>query len=125
VTSRSFGSSRHYLSQYAWHLGNAEDRSHPVGLLKPNDFGLFDMYGNAWEWCQTTSKFSSLQRWRVREDEEDATRLKENQPRMLRGGAFDTPRASTLRSAARWWAVPVDQANMAGLRVARTLHLGP
>jgi serine/threonine protein kinase/formylglycine-generating enzyme required for sulfatase activity len=40
------------LDEYAWYDRNAGGRMHPVGLLKPNDLGLFDMHGNALQWCQ-------------------------------------------------------------------------
>ena len=39
------------LPQYAWYQLNSENRAWPVASLKPNDFGLFDMLGNAYEWC--------------------------------------------------------------------------
>jgi formylglycine-generating enzyme required for sulfatase activity len=38
------------LGEYAWHADNAEWTTHPVGTLKANAFGLFDMHGNAAEW---------------------------------------------------------------------------
>src|SRR5207248_8404445 len=52
VTSRYFGESEELLGHYGWFVENARDHSWPVGEKKPNDLGLFDMYGNAWCWCQ-------------------------------------------------------------------------
>ena len=52
----SFGESDDLLGKYAWFDANSLGKSHPVGSLKPNDLGLFDMHGNAWEWCQDAYK---------------------------------------------------------------------
>jgi formylglycine-generating enzyme required for sulfatase activity len=55
VTSHSFGASEELLPHYAWYAVNTEARRvRPVGELKPNDLGLFDMYGNVSEWCLNT-----------------------------------------------------------------------
>ena len=50
LTDYYFGSQAHELSEHGWFRGNSQKRLHPVGLKKPNPWGLYDMYGNVREW---------------------------------------------------------------------------
>src|SRR5262249_9186471 len=52
TTSHFFGESAELLGGYAWFADNSQQRTWPVASLRPNDFGLFDVYGNLEEWCQ-------------------------------------------------------------------------
>ncbi len=49
--STEAGGAQVNITSYAWLGNNANNTTHPVGILLPNELGLYDMSGNAWHWC--------------------------------------------------------------------------
>jgi formylglycine-generating enzyme required for sulfatase activity len=119
TTARYFGETEELLGAYAWYAKNSDNKwMLPVGSLKPNDHGLFDMQGNAYEWCQEVSFYYRKDReWLT--DKEQAGKLNNSQSRVVRGGSF-LPSATVVRSANRNSNQPDNRANADGFRVART-----
>jgi len=118
TTAWCFGDDVSRLGEYAWHSGNSNS-THPVGELKPNPWGLFDMHGNVYEWCQDW--YGDYDRLQV---VSDPTGAASGQYRVLRGGAFSyLPRF--VPAAGRDYAHPHYRVRSFGFRLARTYPLPP
>ena len=120
ATSRYYGSSEKLLRHYSCYQQNSGDKALPCGSLLPNDLGLFDMLGNAFEWTQD---HNSPERPIVNEVLQDISTKDETLVnelfRLFRGGAFDTS-SSVLRSAYRAGEHPTYSSFDCGFRIART-----
>jgi formylglycine-generating enzyme required for sulfatase activity len=117
---RYYGGAEELLPRFAWYRENAEDRAWPVGQKKPNDFGLFDMHGNVWTWCQDRyGDYPQPGAGAAVEDREEGEDKKDGSDRVVRGGAYDF-KASSVRSAFRNHATPIPLGQV-GLRLARTV----
>ncbi len=123
-TARYFGASDELLGEYAWYVANAGNRSRPVGGRKPNDWGLFDMHGNVWVWCQERyldPEDGAQPDTPAVEDNEDILDVADKDYRLLRGGSYYNPPAY-VRAAERYWYVPTHHFRNIGFRVARTIR---
>lgn len=80
-----FGDDVSLLEQYSWYDVNSECKPHSVGQKKPNQYGIFDMHGLVWEWCEDwyDDKYYSSSNYK--------NPICENNPysvKILRGGAW-------------------------------------
>ena len=107
------GDGEEALGEYAWHSGNSGDVTHPVGQRKPNKWGIFDMHGNVWEWCEDMWHESyegaptDGSAWVEGGDQLN---------RLLRGGSWSFPQ-SRCRSAVRHKTAPTRGPAGPGCRV--------
>jgi len=116
TTSYSFGDDPANLGEYAWYLANSGARPHPLGEKKPNNFGLYDMHGNVWQWVEDCyhgsydGAPSDGSPWIAG----DCSR------RVNRGGSWDN-RPTLLRSAFRLRNAAGNRSYDLGFRIGRTL----
>lgn len=97
TTKWSFGDDRDSLDDYAWSTHNAAGNDPPVGALKPNPWGLYDIHGYLWEWCvgmpEPKEPLITLKG-------DDWFKAAQSEKRVLRGGSWKDP-ATQLQSGYR------------------------
>jgi formylglycine-generating enzyme required for sulfatase activity len=123
ATARHYGRGEELLPRYGWFLKNADDRARPVGQLRPNERGLFDVLGNALEWTEVPGLLYLTEEIDDKENGEFLT-VTELMPRILRGAGF-IAQPMFLRSAVRTISRAGDRILYIGFRPARTLRPEP
>ena len=102
------------IGEYAWFRPNAGMRTHPVGQKRPNAFGLYDMNGNVYEWCEDWLSRLAPGEGPV----ENPAGPAKGQYKILRGGSYGLV-PHYQRTCYREWAVPERGYDDNGLRPAR------
>jgi formylglycine-generating enzyme required for sulfatase activity/tRNA A-37 threonylcarbamoyl transferase component Bud32 len=123
ITNRHYGESDELLEKYAWYVKNSDQRSWPVGSLRPNDLGLFDMHGNNVCWCQ--NEFVREPREgadHAPDDGEGAGAMDDGRSRSIRGGSW-LVFSRFCRSGYRGFNAPQTRWFSNGLRVAASIDM--
>ena len=120
-TSQYYVETEELLGNYAWYEKNSNSLVQRVGTKKPNDFGLFDMQGNCYTWCQEPyDTYSDVQNDDAVDDKEaNQLVIISADNRVLRSGSFNN-QLSVVRSAYRGSFVPSNRDLNVGFRPART-----
>ena len=110
-----FGDDVAKLGEYAWYDANSGKTEHLVGEKKPNASGLYDMHGNAWQWC---SDYYSADYY-AKSPVDDPQGPGVGHDRVNRGGSC-AGAPYLARSAKRNRNTPDNRNNNTGFRVANT-----
>jgi acetoin utilization deacetylase AcuC-like enzyme/formylglycine-generating enzyme required for sulfatase activity len=96
-TSYFFGHNGRKLERYAWFEENSHARPQPIGQKRPNPWGLCDVYGDVWEWC---NDFYSVDYYQ-QSPEQNPRGPKTGDSKVVRGGAWNSS-AEACRSSYRY-----------------------
>ena len=111
-TAYFFGNDARKLSDYGWYKENSGGQTHAVGEKRANQFGLYDIYGNVWEWVQDWYGEYPVGNQR------DPSGSASGPGRVVRGGRWLSI-AECLRSADRFFVDPREGRSSLGFRLVR------
>ena len=102
------------LDEMAWYSTNSGKETHPVGEMKPNAWGLYDIHGNVWEWVQDWYDSE----YYISRPNQDPPGPETGSGRVIRGGGWVSP-ARLCRSAGRGRRGPGIRGGALGFRLLR------
>ncbi len=121
ITARYYGNSGALLEHYERYTANSDGHAWPAGSRQPNDLGLFDMLGNAFEWCQDSTADRRPARAGVFSDTISASEtIRIDRKSMIRGGSYDSDE-TVARSAYRTSELASYGSWSTGFRIVRTI----
>jgi serine/threonine protein kinase/formylglycine-generating enzyme required for sulfatase activity len=101
------------LNEAAWHSGNSDYQTHPVGKRRCNSHGIYDMSGNVWEWCwDWLGDYSSMSLT-------DPIGVEDGARRIRRGGSWRN-KSNRLRITNRASSDPHSASSAYGFRIVKS-----
>ncbi len=110
------------LSQAAWNGSNSVKRTHPIGELKANPFGLFDVHGHVWEWVQDAWGAKYYEQFALQAAIDPDGPLSGDSQRVIRGGDWYLSIPFMFRSPCRLSEPPTVHNYGVGIRVALSVE---
>lgn len=113
------GGPEEYIKKTAWYYGNADKKTHPVGLRQPNVSGIYDLYGNVSEWCYD---WYSANYYKEENNMMDPDGPPLGKEKVFRGGSYEDYAGDKFRPSLRSKAKPTLKSKTLGFRLVMDIQ---
>ena len=108
------GGQEEYIKKSAWYFGNADKKTHPIGLKQSNVSGIYDLYGNVSEWCYD---WYSPNYYKEENNQMDPDGPPSGKEKVYRGGSFEDYGGDRFRPSLRNKMKPTGNSKSVGFRL--------